>query len=90
MSGRLMPSQPPNRGDKESDLLLSQSHFNQINLNLVLWDWIKYDRLHYPTLEYLKNMSRKVIIKYDTTLDQDALENFLCHENKKGMGWGSF
>ena len=47
----------------------------------------EYDRRYYPTVEDLKNMSRKVISKIRHNMfDQDALESFLCHESNERNG----
>ena len=48
----------------------------------------EYDRRYYPTVEDVRNMSRKVIKNIRNNMfDQDALENLLHHESKENKGF---
>lgn len=51
----------------------------------------EYDRRYYPTVEDVRNISRKVINKIRHNMfDQDALENFLSHEGEHNEGFKFF
>ena len=51
----------------------------------------EYDRRYYPTVEDVKNMSRKVINKIRNNMfDQDALESFLRREREQDNGFSFF
>ena len=48
----------------------------------------EYDRRYYPTVEDVRNMSRKVIKNIRNNMfDQDALENLLHHVSKDNKGF---
>ena len=48
----------------------------------------EYDRRYYPTVEDVRNMSRKVIKNIRNNMfDQDTLENLLHHESKENKGF---
>ena len=72
---------------KKVESLISQSHLSHISLQLALRDWIldhkvlsppnpqSMDRRYYPTVEDVRNMSRKVINNIPNNMfDQDAHE----------------
>ena len=51
----------------------------------------EYDRRYYPTVEDVRNMSRKVINNIRNNMfDQDALESLLSHESKENKGFMFF
>jgi len=51
----------------------------------------EFDRRYYPTVEDIRNISRKVIHKIrNNRFDQDALETFLSHEKEHNEGFNFF
>ena len=51
----------------------------------------EYDRRYYPTVEDVRNMSRKVINNIRNNMfDQDALESLLSHESTENKGFMFF
>lgn len=51
----------------------------------------EYDRQYYPTVEDMRNISRRVVNKIRHNMfDQDALETFLSQESTKNDGFKFF
>lgn len=64
---------------------------NHIQSNILKDKPSEFDRRYYPTVEDIRNISRKVIHKIRNNMfDQDALETFLSHEKEHNEGFNFF